>query len=58
MEVFLQEQHSMDPPRMARKEAAQPRYRPVPSSNLQHQNIDSVVSRKSDIRDPVDEVLD
>ncbi len=35
-EVFLQEQQSIDPPSMARQEAAQPRYRPVPSSYLQH----------------------
>lgn len=37
-EVFLQEQQSIDPPSTARQEAAQPRYRPVPSSNLQHQH--------------------
>lgn len=33
--LLLQEQHSRDPPSMARPEAAQPRYRPEPSSNLQ-----------------------
>lgn len=32
---FLQEQHSIDPPSMAKLQAAQPRYRPVPSSYLQ-----------------------
>lgn len=34
--VVLLEQQSIDPPSMARPAAAQPRYRPVPSSNLQH----------------------
>lgn len=32
---FLQEQQSIDPPSMAKPDAAQPRYRPVPSSYLQ-----------------------
>lgn len=32
---LLQEQHNIDPPSTAKLDAAQPRYRPVPSSYLQ-----------------------